>query len=188
MMKPEPSERLSGRPGPCPGPGWRGMKRRKNSWISSSSMPGTCGTAGVAVRRADCVVLMLTTAAPCSSTRRVKSGSSRTWASAGPEATNASRTNHRLGFIRVLSLLGALGFDAVGDAPYARRGCFANHRHEVVRHFTCVDIERAEIRHPGAHELAALAQRLDEDRYRGQAVGVDHLPDDQRFAQLAAHL
>src|SRR5438874_1510456 len=75
-MNPEPSERLSER-GPGPGPGtpgcWRGMKRRKNSWISSSSMPGICGSA--LVRRTACVVLMLTTALPCSSTRRVKSGS-----------------------------------------------------------------------------------------------------------------
>src|SRR2546425_3282074 len=72
-MNPEPSERLSER-GPGPGPGtpgcWRGIKRRKNSWISSSSMPGICGSA--LVRRTACVVLMLTTALPCSSTRRVK--------------------------------------------------------------------------------------------------------------------
>ena len=76
MMKPEPSERLSGRGprscGPWPG-GCRGMKRRKNSSTSSSSIPGTCGTA--AERRTACVVLMLTTALPCSSTSRVKSGS-----------------------------------------------------------------------------------------------------------------
>jgi hypothetical protein len=56
------------------------MKRRKNSSTSSSSMPGTCGTAPCA-RRTACVVLMLTTALPCSSTSRVKSGSSRACAS-----------------------------------------------------------------------------------------------------------
>ena len=96
MMKPEPSERASGWRGPWPGPGcWRGMKRRKNSSTSSSSIPGTWGVAPL--RRTAWVVLMLTTALPWSSTRRVKSGSSRTaCANALAQKTASQRLTHAL--------------------------------------------------------------------------------------------
>src|SRR5207237_7546229 len=115
-----------------PGPGWRGMKRRKNSSTSSSSMPGTCGRA--AVRRTACVVLMLTTALPWSSTRRVKSGRSRCAC-----AARQNTASHRAATALIVLIYGLLEFlwttifNCVGDALHARRRCFAHDGHHVVR-------------------------------------------------------
>src|SRR2546425_5267311 len=181
MMKPEPSERLSERgagpgPGPgCPGPGCRGMKRRKNSRTSSSSIPGTCGSAPV--RRTACVVLMFTTALPWSSTRRVKSGKSRcAWAAT---QNTASHRAARALIVLILSLLEFLGpqlwpavLDSIGDALHARRGCFAHDGHHMIGDLAGIDMDRAEAREPGARRLAARLQRLGGPRDRGQGVGL----------------
>src|SRR5437773_10894418 len=169
MMKPEPSERLSERgegPGPgCPGPGWRGMKRRKNSRTSSSSIPGTCGSAPV--RRTACVVLMLTTALPWSSTRRVKSGRSRCACACAARQKAASHRAARALIVRMQSLLVFLRppiFDGIGNALHARRGCFAHDGHHMVRDFAGIDVDGAEAREAGACRVAARLQRLDEYR------------------------
>src|SRR5882672_7500316 len=197
MMKPEPSERLSERgagpgPGPgCPGPGWRGMKRRKNSRTSSSSMPGTCGRAPV--RRTACVVLILTTALPWSSTRRVKSGRSRvtsrvTSLCACACAARQKAASHRAAMALIVLMQSLLVFlrptilDGIGNALHARRGCFSYDGHHVVRDLAGIDMDGAQAREPGARRLAARLQRLDEHRDRGEAVGVHHLTDRLRFA------
>src|SRR5688572_15733559 len=178
MMKPEPSERLSGRAPPGPGGCWRGMKRRKNSSTSSSSMPGTCGAAPL--RRTACVVLMLTTALPWSSTRRVKSGSSRTaCANAMVEnRTSQAAVTALAAFMFLFSreslllLLRPAVFHRVGDALHAGRRCLAHHGHHVVRDLARVDVDRAHAGEPGAHRVAASIERLDEHRYRREAVRV----------------
>src|SRR5690349_13039177 len=192
MMNPEPSERLSERgPGPW-GPGcWRGMKRRKNSWISSSSSPGTCGTA--ALRRTDCVVLMFTTALPCSSTMREKSGRICCPACAIAAAQNAA--SHRAAKALstrmcpspggCFSLLMRPVFDRVGDALHADRGRLAHHRDHVVRDLAGVDVDRAHAGEAGARRAAL--ERLDEHRHRGDAVGIHHLADGLRL-ELALEL
>src|SRR5688500_641570 len=175
MMNPEPSERLSGRPGPCPGPGgcWRGMKRRKNSWISSSSIPGTCGTAPV--RRGACVVLMLTTALPWSSTSRVKSG--RTCVCAAPAAQNpasqraASALTNRIVLSWSILLLRATVLDRVRDPLHAGGRRLADHGHHVVGDLARIDMDGTHACKPGAHAAAAL-EGLDEPRHRRQAVGI----------------
>src|SRR6266850_2715798 len=199
MMKPEPSERLSERgagagpgPGPgCPGPGWRGMKRRKNSRTSSSSMPGTCGRAPV--RRTACVVLILTTALPWSSTRRVKSGRSRVtsrvtslcacaWAARQKAASHRATRALIVLIYCLLEFLGTTVFDCIGDALHARRGCFSHDGDHVIGDLAGINMDRAQAREPGARRLAARLQRLDEHRDCGEAVGVHHLPDGLRFA------
>src|SRR2546430_12625430 len=165
MMKPEPSERLSERgegPGPgCPGPGWRGMKRRKNSRTSSSSIPGTCGSAPV--RRTACVVLMLTTALPWSSTRRVKSGRSRcAWACAAMQKAASHRAATAL-IVLMQSLLEFLRpsvFDGIGDALHARRRCFAHDGHHVIGDLAGINMDRAQAREDGTRRLAARLPRL----------------------------
>src|ERR687896_1189215 len=175
MMKPEPSERASGR---GLGPGcWRGMKRRKNSSISSSSRPGPWGTAPPP-RRTACVVLMLTTALPCSSTRRVKSGSSRT-ACAIAEAQKAA--SHRVTkafttFIFVSrKLLRPAILYRVGDALHARRRGLADHRHHVIGDLARIDMDGPHAGEAGAHRIAPAFERFDENRDRRQAVRVHHL-------------
>src|SRR5438093_3496269 len=185
MMKPEPSERLSERgegPGPgCPGPGWRGMKRRKNSRTSSSSIPGTCGSAPV--RRTACVVLMLTTALPWSSTRRVKSGRSRCACACAARQNTAS---HRAATALIVLIYGLLEFlwttvlDGIGDALHACRRCFAHDGHHVIGDLAGINMDRAQAREAGARRVAARLQRLDEHRDRGEAVGIHHLPDRPR--------
>src|SRR6185436_14530772 len=189
MMKPEPSDRLSGRGpccGPCCGPGWRGMKRRKNSCTSSSSTPGICGTA--ATRRAACVVLIFTTAAPWSSTSLTKSGRSRC-ASAAPANSSASSATCALSqFILVPPLLWLSEFDPGGNALHTGGGRLAHHRHDVVRHLPRVDLESAEARRAGLHGRAASRQRFYEHRHRGNAVGIHHLAGWPRLAQGARHL
>src|SRR5438094_8699494 len=169
MMKPEPRERLSERgpgPGPGPGPGWRGMKRRKNSSTSSSSMPGTCGSE--VGRRIACVVLMLTTALPCSSTRRVKSGSC---ACAARQNTTSHSAAMALRVVMLLSwFLGTPVLHRIGDALHAGRGCFAHDGHHMVRDLASLDVDRAEAGKPGARRLALRCERLDEDRDGGEPV------------------
>src|SRR6185436_14490723 len=190
-MKPEPSERLSER-SRGDGPGcWRGMKRRKNSSTSSSSMPGTCGAAPL--RRTACVVLMLTTALPCSSTRRVKSGSSRACGS-----TRVLNTASKKVTTGVTAALTAFIFDlpkllrtilhCVGDALHARRGRLTHHGHHVIGDFAGIHVDRAHACHPRAHRLDPAFDRLDEHRDRGQAVRVDHLRRRARIAQPALEL
>src|SRR5438876_3802989 len=176
MTKPEPSERLSERgagPGAgCPGPGWRGMKRRKNSNTSSSSMPGICGSA--AVRRTACVVLMLTTALPCSSTTRVKSG--RSLCASAARLNAASHRAARALIVFICSLLEFLWppvFDGIGNALHARRGRLAHDRHHMICHFARIDVNRTEAREAGACRLAARLQRLDKHGHGREAVGVD---------------
>src|SRR5438552_90886 len=193
MMKPEPSERLSERgagpgPGPgCPGPGWRGMKRRKNSSTSSSSIPGTCGSAPV--RRTACVVLMFTTALPCSSTRRVKSGRSRcAWAARQKAASHSVASALMVLIYSLLEFLRPPIFDGICDALHARRGRLAHDGHHMVRHLACIDVDRAEARKAGARRLAARLQRFDEHRDGGEAIGIDHLADRVRFAHAAREL
>src|SRR5687768_14259011 len=160
MMKPEPSERASGR---APGPGcWRGMKRRKNSSTSSSSIPGTCGA--LPVRRGACVVLMFTTALPWSSTRRVKSGSSRTACAAAATLNEASHkaSSALTAFILCsLRLLRTAVLYGIGDALHARRRCFAHHGDHVIGHLPRVDMDGAHASKPGAHRVAAAFERLD---------------------------
>src|SRR5207237_9903640 len=133
MMKPEPEERLSERgpgPGAGPGPGWRGMNRRKNSSTSSSSMPGTCGSE--VGRRTACVVLMLTTALPWSSTRRVKSGSCACAASENAASHSAAMA---LRVVMFLSwFLGTPILHRIGDALHACGGGVAPDGHHVVGH------------------------------------------------------
>src|SRR5690349_17871868 len=196
MMKPEPSERLSERGegvcGPWPGPG-RGMKRRKNSWISSSSRPGTCGSAWV--RRTACVVLMLTTAAPCSSTSRVKSGRSRLCARAA--AQNAASHRAATAFIVCMNpLLSPLAGRLLNGGPirhgfgyalHACRGRLAHDGDAMVGEFASIDVDRPEARHPGAAFLPRL-QRLDEDRHRGKPVRVHELAHRARLAHAALEL
>src|SRR2546421_7381701 len=191
MTKPEPSERLSERgagPGPgVPGPGWRGMKRRKNSSTSSSSMPGTCGMAPV--RRTACVVLMLTTALPCSSTTRVKSGRSR-WATAAMlNAASHRAASALIVLIRVsFSFLRPPIFDGIPYALHAGRRRFADDRDHVVRHLSRIDMDRAQARETGARRFAAPAERFDEHRHRRQAIGVHDLSYRLRLAQPAREL
>src|SRR5882762_1910993 len=139
MMKPEPSERLSER-GPGPGAGCRGMKRRKNPSTTSSSMPGTCGSE--VGRRIACVVLMLTTALPCSSTRRVKSGSC---ACAARQNTASHSAAMALRVVMLLSwFLGTPILHRIGDALHACGGCFAHDGHHVVRDLASIDMNRPE--------------------------------------------
>src|SRR3954451_19315821 len=173
MTKPEPSERLSARgAGPCPcpgcpGPGWRGMKRRKNSSTSSSSMPGTCGSA--VGRRTACVVLMLTTALPCSSTRRVKSGSCA-WAASEKAASHSAAMALRV--VMFLSwFLGTPILHRIGDSLHACGRCFPHDGHHMVRDLAGIDMDRAQAGKPGALRLAVRRERLDEHRYGGEAVG-----------------
>src|SRR5438874_6455233 len=191
MTKPEPSERLSARgAGPWPGwPGWpgpgcRGMKRRKNSSTSSSSMPGTCGSA--ALRRTACVVLMLTTALPCSSTTRVKSGRSR-WATAAMLNAASHRAASTLIVLIGLSLffLRPPIFDGIPYALHAGRRRFADDRDHVVRHLPRINMDRAQAGKAGARRLAAPGERLDEYRDGGEAIGVHDLSYRLRVAQLA---
>src|SRR6266446_10688994 len=193
-MNPEPSERLSERgPGTCPGPGtpgcWRGMKRRKNSWISSSSMPGICGSA--AVRRTACVVLILTTVLPCSSTRRVKSGSTCVCArtviqdAASHSVTSPLRTRI---VAPCLSLVRTTKFDRVSDALHAHRWRLPNHGHHVIRDLASIDVDRAHAREPGAHRIASARERLDEHRHRRETVRIHQLPDRPRLAEPALEL
>src|ERR1700682_3467735 len=156
------------------------MKRRKNSWISSSSMPGTCGKAP---RRTAWVVLMFTTAFPCSSTRRVKSGKPCVWASA--VAQNAA--SHRAGralrtrmfdllMIFYLSLLlRAAVFDRIRNALHAHGWRFSDHCHPVVGHFAGIDVDGAHAGEP--RRGAAALERFDEHRDRRQAIRIHHLPD-----------
>src|SRR5574339_387988 len=192
-MNPEPSERDSERgPGPWPGPGcWRGMKRRKNSSTSSSSMPGTCGTAPL--RRTAWVVLMLTTALPCSSTSRVKSGSSRTACAAAMEekTTSQAAVSVFTAFIFCLSPGARSGLailDRVGDALHAHRRRLAYHGHHVVGNLARIDVDGAHARKPGARRLALRFQRLDEHRDRRHAVGIHHLAGRARLAEPALQL
>src|SRR5579859_4356875 len=193
MTKPEPSERLSARgAGPCPwpgcpGPGWRGMKRRKNSSTSSSSMPGTCGSA--ALRRTTWVVLMLTTALPCSSTTRVKSGRSR-WATAAMLNAASHRAASALIVLIGLSsfFLRPPVFDGIPYALHAGRRRFADDRDHVVRHLPRIDMDRAQARETRALGLAAPLQRLDEHRHGREAVGIHHLTHRLRLAQPAREL
>src|SRR4051812_42965468 len=197
-MNPEPSERLSGRPGPrsgpCPG-GWRGTKRRKNSITSSSSIPGTCGKA---LRRAAWVVLMLTTELPCSSTNRVKSGSSRAWAKTLRQKAASQRPARdltaRIGespisWLRcVPALLRTAELDGIGNALHARRRRFPDHGNHVLRHFLGIDMDGAHARQPRPHRVAAPFQRLDEHGHRRQAVRVNDLADRACLAQAALEL
>src|SRR3954469_15064013 len=193
MTNPEPSERLSDRgAGPCPcpgwpGPGWRGMKRRKNSRTSSSSIPGTCGSA--ALRRTAWVVLMLTTAFPWSSTTRVKSGRSRCAYAATQNA--ASHRAARALIVLISTLLVFLRpsiFDGVRNTLHAGRGRLADDRHHMVRDLARIDVDRAEAREPRARRISPALQGLDEDRYRREAIGVHHLADGLRFhAPLELH-
>ena len=67
MMNPEPND--CGWNSRCPG---LGEKRRKNS--KKGSFSSICGNCWESVLRAACVMLILTTAPPCFSTRSVKSG------------------------------------------------------------------------------------------------------------------
>src|ERR1051325_9130200 len=172
MTKPEPSERLSergaGLPGAgCPGPGWRGMKRRKNSSTSSSSMPGTCGRE--VGRRTACVVLMLTTALPWSSTSRVKSGSCACAASENAASHSAAMP---LRVVMFLSwFLGSPILHRIGNALHAGGRCFAHDGHHVVRHFAGIDVDGAEARKPGPQRLALRSERIAEDRGGGRAGG-----------------
>src|ERR1700741_2332001 len=191
MMKPEPSERASGWRGPGPGC-WRGMKRRKNSSTSSSSIPGTWGVAPL--RRTACVVLMLTTALPWSSTRRVKSGSSRTaCANALAQKTASQRLTHALTTF-ILDLpkpvygLRLAILDRVGDALHASGRRLADHGHHVVGDFARINVDRAHAGKPGAHRIAASFERLDEHRHRSEAVRVDDPPPRAGFAQPALQL
>src|SRR5713226_4487369 len=188
MMKPEPSERLSGRGA---GPGcWRGTKRRKNSSTSSSSIPGTWGSA---LRRTAWVVLMLTTAPPCSSTRRVKSGSSRACAKAAAQNA-ASQSAARLCMTRIFSSpvtaasLRLAVLNGIRDALHARGRRLADHGHHVIGDFARIDVDRAHARETGAHHVAPALQRLDEHRYRGEAVRIHHLPYGLRLAHAALEL
>ena len=99
---------------------------------------------------------MLTTAVPCSSTRRVKSGSSRACARRG-QAEQSQTTerqgrfccSHRFvssspdaycGYGRIL--------DRVGDALHARRRRLADHGNHVIRHFAGIDVDRALLARP----------------------------------------
>src|ERR1700741_773662 len=185
MMKPEPSERLSERglgPGAgCPGPGWRGMKRRKNSSTSSSSMPGTCGSA--VGRRPACVVLMLATALPCSSTRRVKSGG---WACAASDNAASHSAATALRVVMFLSwFLGTPILHRIGNALHACGRCFAHDGPHVVRGLAGIYMDRAEAGKPGARRLALRCERLDEDRDGGEAGGEEQLSPPPPFAPSA---
>src|SRR5688572_1184666 len=190
MMKPEPSERASGCWRGLGWPGcWRGMKRRKNSSTSSSSMPGTCGTAPL--RRTACVVLMLTTALPWSSTRRVKSGSSRTCAVATAQKAASHRVATALTTFILISpkpLLRSAIFDCIGDALHARGWRLAHHGHHVIGDFAGIDMDCAHACKPRAHWIAAAFERFDEYRDRGQAVGIHHLAGGTRLADAALEL
>src|SRR5919204_1136782 len=189
MMKPEPSERLSERgpgPGAGPGPGWRGMERRENSSPSSSSMPGTCGSE--LGRRAACVVLMLTTALPCSSTRRVKSGSCAC-ACAASENTASHSAATPLRVVMFLSwVLGTPILHRIGNALHTCGGCFAYDGHHVVRDLAGIDMNGAEAGEPGARRLALRRERLDENRHRRGPVGEDELSHGLRFAHAPREL
>src|SRR5688572_14487350 len=166
------------------------MKRRKNSSTSSSSMPGTCGAAPG--RRTACVVLMFTTALPWSSTRRVKSGSSRTACAAASVETRTSQTAVAALAAFIFCSPKALLFqcslrlavlDCVGDALHAARGRFTNYRNHVIRNLSSIDVDRAHAGQAGAHRLAAPFHRFDEHRDRGKAVGIDHLAGGARLPQ-----
>src|SRR5262245_60040038 len=167
------------------------MKRRKNSSTSSSSIPGTWGAAPL--RRTACVVLMLTTALPCSSTRRVKSGSSRTaWADARVEKrTSQAAVAVLTAFILSLSQKARSGLailDCVGDALHARRRRFADYGHHVIGDLSCIDMDGAHAGKARPHRVAASLERLDENRYRRQTVRINHLPRRARLADPALEL
>src|SRR5260221_13929166 len=126
------------------------MRRRRIPSPFWSSMRGTCGR-GRVVRRTACVVLMLTTALPCSSTRRVKSGSSRCAC-----AERQKAASHRAARALIVLIYGLLKFlwttilNCIGDALHARRGRLAHDGHHMVRHLARVDVDRAEARQAGA--------------------------------------
>src|SRR3954470_24990458 len=152
------------------------MKRRKNSWISSSSMPGTCGSA---LRRTACVVLMFTTAFPCSSTRRVKSGRTWVWASATAQNAVSQRpatalTTRIASLLKLCSLLRAAVFHRIRDALHARRGRLAHHGDPVLRHLASIDVHRAHAGEAGAG--AAPVERLEEHGNGRETVRVRPLP------------
>src|SRR3954470_14418234 len=164
------------------------MKRRKNSWISSSSMPGTCGSV---LRRTACVVLMFTTAFPCSSTRRVKSG--RTWVWARATAQNAASqrpatalTTRIASLLKMCSLLRTVVFDRIGDALHARGGRLAHYGDHVVCHLASIDVDRSHARESGSG--AAPVEGLDEHGNGRETVRVHHLAHRLGFAHATLEL
>src|SRR6185436_5230032 len=139
-----------------------------------------------------CVVLMFTTAAPWSSTSLTKSGNSRPCARAAPLKTKASASSASRFLTHFMCdplLLGRLPeLNRGGDALHADRGRLADDRHDVVRHFARIDLERAEAGWPGPHGFGPPGHRFDEHRYRRQAVRIHHLTDRPRLAQPARDL
>src|SRR6185503_18434101 len=154
------------------------------------SMPGTCGSAPL--RRTAWVVLMLTTALPWSSTRRVKSGSCACAAATVPKAISHRAAKPLIvciicWFSRIV-LLRTAELYRVGDALHAHRRRLADHGNHVIRDFASIDIYGADAGQPGAHRLAPAFQRLDEYRHSGEPVGIDHLPHRPRLAEPALEL
>src|SRR6185503_19133710 len=58
----------------------------------------------------------------------------------------------------------------------------------VVRHLARIDIDGAHARKTRPDGIAPPFERLDEDRYRGEAVGEHYLPDRAGLAQAALEL